>query len=73
MEPARWQQVKQIFQEARDRPASDRDGFIATACGDDPELRARVDQLLAADADASGFLAAPTQGGFERRKPGGHH
>ena len=42
MTPERWQQVKQIFQSAIERPASERDGFISQACADDPDLRSQM-------------------------------
>ena len=46
MTPERWQQVKQIFQSAIERPLSERDGFISQACADDPDLRSQVQSLI---------------------------
>jgi predicted esterase len=46
MTPERWQQVKQIFQSAIERPNSERDGFISQACADDPDLRSQVQSLI---------------------------
>ena len=46
MTPERWQQVKQIFQSAIERPPSERDGFISQACADDPDLRSQVQFLI---------------------------
>jgi len=46
MTPERWQQVKQIFQSAIERPPSERDGFISQACADDPDLRSQVQSLI---------------------------
>ena len=60
METASWQRVKEIFNEAREKPPSDRSGFLATECSDDEALRAEVETLLAADDDAGKFLASPT-------------
>ncbi len=57
MEKASLKRVKEMFQEARDKPESDRSGFVAAACGDDERLRAEVEALLAADKDAGEFLA----------------
>jgi serine/threonine-protein kinase len=61
MDAVRWDQVKQVFQEARDTAESQRAAFLTVACGTDAELRARVDALLAADSGANRFLVSPTQ------------
>ena len=45
---ARWTRVNDLFHAARARPLSDRDAFLALECGDDGELRAEVESLLAA-------------------------
>ncbi len=63
METAQWQRVKRLFTEAREKPESDRSSFLTAACGDDREIRSTVEALLAADAEASGFLASPTRDG----------
>ena len=56
--------VKALFQAALDLPdPADRPAFLDRECGDDPELRHRLDDLLAAHdrpADAPG--AAPRGG-----------
>ena len=41
-----------IFHEALERPAEERAAFLDEACAGDDELRARIERLLAADADA---------------------
>ncbi len=46
MTPEQWQQVKDIFQSAIERPPSERDGFISQACADDPDLRSKVQSLI---------------------------
>jgi serine/threonine protein kinase/Tol biopolymer transport system component len=46
----RWQRVKALFQAAVERPAGERTAFLATASGDDEELRREVESLLASDA-----------------------
>ena len=48
-----------LFHAALDRSAAERAAFVAEEAGADLELRASVETLLAADADASGFLATP--------------
>ncbi len=60
MDTARWEQAKQIFQDAREKPEADREAYVAAASTGDAELRARVNSLLAAEVEASGFLASPT-------------
>ncbi len=64
MEKMSWGRVKQVFHEALEKPESQRNGFVATACGDDARLRAQVEALLAAHAEADEFLESPT---FENR------
>ena len=39
--------------------AEDRAAYLAQACGSDPELRARVEKLVAAHFRAGNFLASP--------------
>ena len=52
----RWQRVKAMFQAAVERPAAERDAFLAAAAGDDEALRREVESLLASDAADAGFL-----------------
>lgn len=54
--------AKQIFLEALDLPAAERDGFISERCDGREDLRAMVVELVAADegADDAVFLGAPT-------------
>ncbi len=42
-----WQRAQEVFEGARSRPAGERGGFVAEACGEDAELRAEVESLLA--------------------------
>jgi len=60
MTAERWQQVKQIFQSAIERPPSERDGFISQACADDPDLRSQVQSLISSydEADDSFLTGA---------------
>ena len=50
MQSERWQQIRRIFEQAIDLDGTARAGFLQGACGDDAELRAEVDALIAADA-----------------------
>jgi hypothetical protein len=47
MTPARWGRIKNLFDEARQRPESQRAEFLNAACADDAELRSEVEELLA--------------------------
>jgi len=69
--------VESVFHEARQlRNASDRASFLSSACENNADLRSRVEELLAADAELSSFLdpdetvAAPT-GARGRSSSGG--
>jgi serine/threonine protein kinase len=56
-------QVDEIFDEAvRLAPGDPRERFLAMACGDDAELRQRVERLLRAVAEAGSFLESPPPG-----------
>lgn len=51
-----------VFHAALERtPGPDRKSFLDMACGDDAELRDKLEKLLAADAEASRFLTAPPE------------
>ena len=64
MSPARWERVKEIFDEASDASAAERPGLIERlACGDPEivqEVRALLDQASRAQED---FLASPLDPG----------
>ena len=55
----RWQQARDVFAAALEQPLERRDAFLDQACGAETELRREVASLLAADADARGFLSQP--------------
>jgi Tol biopolymer transport system component/tRNA A-37 threonylcarbamoyl transferase component Bud32 len=52
----RWQRMEELFNEALQRPASERANFLATAVSGDESLRAEVERLLATYTEASEFL-----------------
>jgi eukaryotic-like serine/threonine-protein kinase len=52
MTPERWQQVKQVFQSALERPTAERAAFLAQACLSDPNLKNEVAALLSAYEEA---------------------
>lgn len=46
MTPERWQKIKQVFQAALEVDGGSRAAFIHQACGDDPDLRKEVEDLV---------------------------
>jgi len=59
MTPDRWNRVKDVLDEALDRPAGkERDAFLDEACAGDDALRVEVESLLAgSDGEVSRFLS----------------
>ena len=57
-----WEREKELFQAALARAPDERAAFLEAACAGDARLRARIDSLLAAHAQAEGFLAQPAAG-----------
>ncbi|MGH9139671.1 MAG: serine/threonine-protein kinase, partial [Vicinamibacterales bacterium] len=53
-----WPRVKEILGLAIDQPPDRRSALLDTLCSGDPELRAEVESLLQADAEAGPFLTA---------------
>ena len=56
VEHVRWRRMREVFESALEHPVSQRDSFVADACGDDPSLVAEVSDLLSAHAEAGSFL-----------------
>jgi non-specific serine/threonine protein kinase/serine/threonine-protein kinase len=50
--PEQWQRVKEIVGAALERTLTERSAFLDQACGQDKSLRAEVESLLSAHADA---------------------
>ncbi len=48
MDAGRWQQVEELFHAALELEEDERTEFVKRSCGDDAELRAEVESLLAA-------------------------
>ncbi len=59
MTPERWQQVKQLYNDALERKPGQRAAFLRGACAEDGELRREVESLLAEDETAQDFLESP--------------
>src|SRR3974390_816179 len=47
----RWGLIEEIFQNAIERPESQRIEYVKSACGEDAELRSEVESLLASDRE----------------------
>ncbi|AMY08515.1 Serine/threonine-protein kinase PknA [Luteitalea pratensis] len=56
MTPARWQRIKSVFHEAAEHEPLRRAAYLDAACADDPEVRIRVESLLARDVCGFGLL-----------------
>ena len=59
MNPHRWQQAKQVLNEALDQAPAEQTAFISRACADDLDLRHEVESLLRAHHRADGFIETP--------------
>ncbi len=59
MTPERYQRIGQLFAEALDLPSGERAAFVQQACGDDADLRAAVEKMLAGFSDAGDYFARP--------------
>ena len=46
MPDARWQKMWELFEELRPRPVGERTALLDRSCGDDPELRQELEELL---------------------------
>jgi serine/threonine protein kinase len=57
--PELWQRIEPILDAALELPVGERAACLDRACAGDAELRARVEALLAADAEAGVFLETP--------------
>ncbi len=59
MTPAQWSVVKEILSGALERPPAERSDYLEVACGGDPDLRRRVEALIAADQQTWGLMETP--------------
>ena len=57
--PEQWPKIKEIVGAALEREPGERAAFLDQACSQDRELRAEVESLLAAHADADGLSDNP--------------
>jgi serine/threonine protein kinase len=68
-DPAHFQRLDALFDEALERPLAERAAFLDAACVGDTGLRREVERLLAADARASRFLEQPAVSPSPRESP----
>jgi eukaryotic-like serine/threonine-protein kinase len=59
VDPQRWLQARNAFEEALDLPTAGREAFLVRIGGQDPELRHEVEALLGWHGRAGGFLEEP--------------
>ena len=59
MTPQRWEQIRQVFDGALERPAKDRAAYLRVLCARDDELRREVETLLRSSEQAGEFLEIP--------------
>ncbi len=59
MAAERDREIERICQAALERPRTERETFLAEACGGDDDLRREVERLLAYEDAASAFLETP--------------
>ncbi|HZM68956.1 MAG TPA: hypothetical protein VFB95_01150, partial [Candidatus Cryosericum sp.] len=55
----RWARIAPILEQALDLGPRERTALLDRACAGDPALRAEIEALLRADAEAGSFLDAP--------------
>ena len=56
MDADRWNRIEALFEQAAELEPAARAAFLTAEIGDDPTLRAEVEALLEADADADTYL-----------------
>src|SRR5689334_5530475 len=56
MTSEKWQQIETLYHNTLERDPADRDGFLASACDGDQELRDEVQALLNYDEQAENFI-----------------
>jgi len=62
MTPERWEKIGRLCAAALEMTPDERAAFLEQACAGDVELRREIESLIAADARAGDFIAAPVFG-----------
>jgi serine/threonine protein kinase/Tol biopolymer transport system component len=58
MKMDRWQQIEQLYHQARERAPGEREHFLREACADET-VRAEVESLIECESDAEVYLETP--------------
>ena len=69
MSKSRWERTKELLDAALSIPETQRAEFLATACAGDEALRAELESLLRAHANADGFLRSGDAGAVATIRP----
>jgi serine/threonine protein kinase len=64
--------LQEIFEHVIDLERSEREAYLARACGDDAALRTEIEALLRAHDGAAQFMASPTVGSLVEEAPTSH-
>ena len=67
MTSARWRRIEEIYEAALQRVPVERAAFLASACGEDEQLRRNVERLIAAD-DRLETFSPPLPGKWHRAR-----
>jgi len=59
VDPDTWRRAEDLFHAALQRPPGDRAAFLDRSCGDDPDVRRLLEQLLSMDGAHASFLEHP--------------
>ena len=59
MQPERWQRIEELFHSALKLEEDQRVVFLEESCGEDQDLRLKVESLLAHHQEAGSFLDSP--------------
>jgi serine/threonine protein kinase len=62
MDSAKWERLKDVFEEATSMSGDERSLFLRTACAGDDQLHAEVERLLSQAAAAAEFFRTPAAG-----------
>jgi len=67
---ANWRRLQELFEEASNLPAGQREKYLDEYCADDPELRGRVEALLSSAGQTDGFLEKAVEAAAAEPGPG---
>jgi eukaryotic-like serine/threonine-protein kinase len=63
--PDEWSRVRELFERALGLAHSEREAYLAGACGGDRALRGEVERMLDSHEQAAGFLSSPAVDSFD--------